>query len=83
MIQNDGKIVLAGSSYNGNNYDFALSRYNSDGSLDTSFDSDGKLTTALGASDDYAESVVMQNDGKILVAGGSNSGSNWDFALMQ
>ncbi len=81
VLQNDGKIVVAGYSYNGSNYDFALARYNSDGSLDTSFDGDGKLTTDFGTSIDYAESLVLQNDGKIVVAGSRENGDNWDFAL--
>ena len=82
-IQSDGKIVVAG--YSGNtpaNSDFALTRYNSNGSLDTTFDGDGKVTTAIGISSDYAFSVAIQSDGKIVVAGYSlNSGGNWDFAL--
>jgi len=41
-LQNDGKIVVAGFSWNGSNNDFALVRYNSDGSLDTTFDTDGR-----------------------------------------
>src|SRR5438067_512338 len=44
-IDGNGKIVAAGFSFNGSNDDFALTRYNSDGSLDTSFGSDGKVTT--------------------------------------
>ena len=48
-IQSDGKIVAAGVSYNGSNNDFALVRYNTDGSLDASFDNDGKVTTAIGS----------------------------------
>ena len=43
-IQSDGKIVVAGSAYNGSDIDFAVLRYNEDGTLDTSFDGDGKLT---------------------------------------
>ena len=39
-----GKIVVAGYSVSGANYDFALARYNADGSLDASFDTDGKVT---------------------------------------
>jgi uncharacterized delta-60 repeat protein len=53
-IQSDGKIVVAGYSNNGSNFDFALVRYNTDGSLDTSFDSDGKVTTEVGSGDDFA-----------------------------
>ncbi len=60
---------------NGSNDDFALVRYNTDGSLDTSFDSDGKVTTAIGSGDDYASSVAIQSDGKIVAAGYSR-GSN-------
>ena len=44
-------------------------RYNTDGSLDTSFDSDGKVTTDFGSANDYARSVAIQSDGKIVVAG--------------
>ncbi len=68
-IQSDGKIVAAGYSYNGSNFDFAVARYNTNGSLDSSFDTDGKVTTAIGSSDDYSYSVAIQSDGKIVVAG--------------
>jgi uncharacterized delta-60 repeat protein len=81
-IQSDGKIVAAGYSRSGgSNDDFALVRYNTDGSLDTSFDSDGKVTTAIGGSNDYAESVTIQSDGKIVAAGHSYMSSNYDFTL--
>jgi uncharacterized delta-60 repeat protein len=82
-LQSDGKIVVAGYSYNGSNYDFAVVRYNTNGSLDTSFDTDGKVTTDFGASSDYAESVALQSDGKIVVAGTSYNGSNYDFAVVR
>ena len=58
-------------------------RYNTDGSLDTSFDSDGKVTTEVGSTNDYAYSVAIQSDGKIVAAGYSNNGSNDDFALVR
>ena len=83
VLQSDGKIVVAGYSDNGDNNDFALARYNTNGSLDTSFDTDGKVTTAIGASDDFAESVVLQSDGKIVVAGFSDNGDNNDFAVVR
>jgi uncharacterized delta-60 repeat protein len=81
ILQADGKILLAGYSWNGSNYDFALTRYLPDGRLDTSFDGDGKLATVLGSGDDYGQSVTLQADGKILLAGYSWNGSNHDFAL--
>ena len=71
-IQSDGKIVAAGTVH-GSNDDFALVRYNTDGSLDTNFDSDGKVTTAIGSGDDYAYSVAIQSDGKIVAAGYSTT----------
>ena len=83
-IQADGKIVVAGQSYNGANYDFAVVRYNSDGSLDTSFNGTGKVTTPIGSSHDYAYAVAIQGDGKIVVAGDSyNSSLNFDFAVVR
>ena len=80
-IQTDGKIVVAGSTPNGSTTDFALTRYDSDGSLDTSFDTDGKVTTDFGLGNDVAYALAIQNDGKLLVAGYADSGSNNDFAL--
>ena len=82
-IQPDGKIVLGGFSHNGSNYDFAVVRYNADGSLDTSFSGDGKLTTAVLSADDYALSVAILPDGKIVAAGGTHNSSNDDFALVR
>jgi uncharacterized delta-60 repeat protein len=80
-LQSDGKIVVAGRSSNGANFDFALVRYNTGGSLDTSFDGDGKVTTPIGSGFDEASSVAIQPDGKIVAAGSSNNGSSFDFAL--
>jgi uncharacterized delta-60 repeat protein len=81
--QADGKLVVAGASHNGSDNDFALVRYNLDGSLDTSFDGDGKLTTAVGAGNDNASSLIQQTDGKLVAAGASYNGSNNDFALVR
>ncbi|WP_276504210.1 T9SS type A sorting domain-containing protein [Terrimonas pollutisoli] len=80
-IQSDGKILLAGNSYTGSSVDFAVARYNTDGSLDAGFDGDGKLTSPIGPDSDEATSMAIQTDGKIVVAGQVFTGSNWDFAL--
>ena len=83
-IQTDGKIVVAGSSYNGSNYNFALVRYNSDGSLDPSFDGDGKTTTAFGAGDAKANDIAIQADGKLVLAGFSQNVANFEnFTLVR
>ncbi|HEU4507529.1 MAG TPA: delta-60 repeat domain-containing protein, partial [Pyrinomonadaceae bacterium] len=65
VIQPDGKIVAVGTA----NQVFALARYNTDGSLDNSFGSAGKLTTEFFESNDAAQAVALQPDGKIVVAG--------------
>ncbi len=80
-IQSDGKIIVAGESWNGTDVDFALIRYNTDGSLDNSFDTDGIITTPIGNYIDKAYSIAIQNDGKIVIAGKSFNGANDDFAL--
>jgi len=81
-VQDDGKIVAAGYTGNGDWYlgtnryldlgstNLALARFNSDGSLDTSFGSGGKVTTSLEANNTAAAtSIAIQPDGKILLAG--------------
>jgi len=83
VLQSDGKIVAAGYSHNGTNYDFAVVRYNTNGSLDISFDTDGKVTTPIGLRNDFAHSVVLQSDGKIVAAGSSDNGTNYDFAVVR
>lgn len=82
-IQTDQKIILAGSSYSNNNSDFAIARYHSDGSLDTSFSTDGKLITSIGNYYDFGWAVALQNNGKILMAGSSSNGNDNDFALVR
>ncbi|MCP3690214.1 MAG: hypothetical protein GY784_17565, partial [Gammaproteobacteria bacterium] len=82
-VQADGKILVMGESDIDGDYDFALVRYNTDGSLDTTFDSDGIVTTDFGNGDDYAYDIVTQSDGKILVVGQSSNGSNDDISLVR
>ena len=82
-IQSDGKIVVAGYTYNGSNYDFVVVRYNADATLDTSFGSDGIVTTDLGGTNDQAYSVAIQSDGKIVVTGCTYNGSNHDFVVVR
>ena len=79
--QPDGKILLAGYSWNGSNYDFALTRYNVDGTLDTSFSTDGKVTTSIGVGGAYGQSVAVQADGKILVGGYADGTAGFEYAL--
>src|SRR5262245_44683704 len=82
-IQSDGKIVNAGFHLQTGACDhMALARYNSDGSLDTSFRSGGMVATDFGGSFDEATGVAIQTDGKIVAAGfASEPGTGRDFAL--
>ena len=82
-IQSDGRIVAAGSFYNGSNDNFAVVRYNTDGSLDTTFGTGGIVTTPMGSGYDIAYSLAIQSDGRILAAGSSDNGSYNNFALMR
>jgi uncharacterized delta-60 repeat protein len=81
VIQPDGKILLGGYCKNGSNYDFCIARFNSDGTLDTTFGSSGKVIQPIGSSNDFGRSLVIQPDGKILLGGTCYNGSNDDFCI--
>ncbi len=80
-LQPDGKIVAGGFTGDFDNVDFALIRISSTGSLDTTFDTDGKLTTSI-REQDILNKVLIQPDGKLIVTGSTrNMGQNQDVAL--
>ena len=69
-VQTDGKIVAAGyAAGSGNSLSAAAARYNQDGTLDESFDADGKLIINFNIGQNRANSVIIQPNGKILVGG--------------
>ena len=81
-LQSDGKIVVSGSTTNAsNNTDFVLLRYNTNGTLDLSFDTDGRVITTFGSSYETAYAVAIQSDGKIIAAGNSFSDTTFHFAM--
>jgi uncharacterized delta-60 repeat protein len=80
-IQDDEKIIVAGSSTNGSNLDFTVVRLNSDGSMDAAFGSNGVAIIGVGNADDYANAVTLQSDNKIVAAG--KSGNNPDIAVIR
>jgi len=84
-VQTDGKIVVAGYATVARVQQFAIARYNVDGTLDTSFGGTGRVLTAVGVSGSDATAVVLQKDGKIVVAGYTvkNSGRGYDFACLR
>ena len=82
-VQADGKIVVVGTSNSGSgDSDFAVARFNDDGSLDNTFDVDGRVTTSFSGGDDVGSGIAVQADGKIVVVGTSDDGSgDSDFAV--
>jgi uncharacterized delta-60 repeat protein len=68
-LQPDGKILAAGVTGSPASHDFALVRYNANGSLDTAFGTGGKVRTDFSGREDRPAAVAVQKDGKILVAG--------------
>lgn len=82
-IQSDGKVVVAGETYTNSTVqeDFALARYNADGTPDATFGTNGQVVTDMQQNSDAANAVVVQTDGKIVVAGYANNGNNYDFAI--
>jgi uncharacterized delta-60 repeat protein len=84
-VQSDNKIVLAGwSIQQSTGIDTMVVRLNQDGSLDTTFDGDGKAFINLGGGtvNDQANALLIQSDGKIVVGGYTgNSNTSFDFAV--
>ncbi len=79
-IQGDGRIVAVGNACrDGGGCNFALARYNPNGSLDTTFSGDGRQTTNFGSARDSANDVALGADGKIIAVGAG--GAKDDFAL--
>jgi uncharacterized delta-60 repeat protein len=83
-LQADGKLVAAGRAVVGSSFDFALARYNPDGSLDPTFGTGGIVTTDFAANFDEALGLALQADGKLVAAGAATFGptqDDIDFAL--
>src|SRR5262249_3670469 len=74
-LQSDGKIVGAGGSGAFGSEDFTLVRYRPDGKLDATFGKGGRVKTSLASQDDEALDLALQPDGKIVVVGAGNGGS--------
>jgi uncharacterized delta-60 repeat protein len=82
-IQADGKVVAAGGieRAGGGQSQFGLLRYNTDGSLDTTFGNHGIVQTANGTGDSTALAVAIQADGRIVAAGRTQGSTGWDFMV--
>lgn len=80
-IQSDGKILLAGFQNNGANEDIVVLRYNTNGTLDNTFSSDGIVTIALSSSSERANAIALQSDGRIVIVGSTNTSGTNDFLV--
>ena len=87
VLQADGKFVAAGHAHDSasGNSDFAIIRVNSNGTLDMEFGINGKVTTDFFGGADQQEAIVIQPNGKFVVAGNAfdTSTNNMDFALVR
>jgi uncharacterized delta-60 repeat protein len=84
-IQPDGKLVVTGRvgpSAPPYVYDFGVARFNTDGSIDNSFGSAGKVVTPVSVETDLAEAVAVRSDGKIVAAGHAGNTPNRAFAVV-
>jgi uncharacterized delta-60 repeat protein len=85
-LQSDGKILVAGfldtSAFGNMSFDFAVARYNSDGSLDTAFGSQNGLEYISNGSVSLGRAIALQTDGKIVIVGETGS-SGKDFMVVR
>jgi uncharacterized delta-60 repeat protein len=82
-LQEDGKIIAAGySSGDEKNRDFALARFNSDGTLDKDFGAGGVAVTAVGGSHDEITDVTVQEDGRIVITGAALDSSGHSVVVL-
>lgn len=80
-LQTDGRIVVAGYTNAAGTNDFAVARLNTNGSLDISFDIDGRVVISGFGGDDQAQAIAVQPDGKIVLVGYTNVSGTNDFAV--
>ena len=84
-ISADDKITAGGINEDGRQNDFAIARFNSNGSLDSSFANTGKTTVIFSDTSTYGDGVALQKDGKALLAGSIlyNNNTAEDYALIR
>jgi uncharacterized delta-60 repeat protein len=83
VVQSDGKSVIAGTAGTSPSQQFGVTRYNADGSLDTSFGTNGVVTSSFGGSDVASAVAYLPATGDILVAGTDTTASGSRFVLAE
>ena len=82
-LQPDGKILAGGYSFQGTSNDMAFARYLPDGTLDTTFDGDGKRIVSFVSGNDFCTGMTLQPDGRVVCVGYASNGTNDDMAVLR
>lgn len=83
VVQPDGKIIVAGEAGESSTYKVAIARYNTDGTLDSSFGNSGTLLVQVGSARSYARNIALQPDGKIVIGAYTYDDIASDFAVVR
>lgn len=83
VVQPDGKILIAGEAGEPSPMTLAVARYNTDGSLDSTFGNDGTLLIQVGSAKSYARNIMLQADSKILIGAYTYDDIAADFAIVR
>lgn len=82
-VDASGKILIAGTSLINGKRDFAVVRYNENGTLDSSFGTGGQVTTDCGGDDDDGKSITIDGSGRVVVAGTALINGKRDFTVVR
>lgn len=82
-VDSRSSVYVGGLTRNGATNDFAVAKFTSAGTLDTTFNATGLATTAIGTGNDSIGALAVQPDGKLLAVGQAFQGGTWDFALVR
>lgn len=90
LVQTDGKVIVAGRQEIAARSSMLVARFDTSGSLDTSFSEDGIVILSVSENDSLVNAMALQSDGKLLLAGGAQSSvvtrftsHDFDFALVR
>jgi uncharacterized delta-60 repeat protein len=82
-LQPDGKVLVGGYCIDGTNHDFCALRYRANGTLDTTWNGNGKVITPIVGDLDVVRAMAFQPDGKVMLAGYCNDGTKFVFCSLR
>jgi uncharacterized delta-60 repeat protein len=82
-LQSDGRIIVTGYATSATDYDLALMRFDTDGTVDSTFGNNGRVLTQIGPSHDYAYDMIIQPDDKIVLTGATHNSLIIDGILVR